>query len=94
MDIVSYHFSVKKKQAEEVINQLIGEVELAMSESKRLKDIYRTVKAGKTFNANTIYIHCTYKPSHTLLKSNSIYISFIHVHIHVQCVAKEHLPCH
>lgn len=54
MDIVSHHFSVKKKQAEEVINQLIGEVELAMSESKRLKDIYRTVKAGKTFNANTI----------------------------------------
>lgn len=46
MDLFDYQHSVKKKQAEEIINQLIAEVDLADTESKKLKDVYKAVKAG------------------------------------------------
>ena len=46
MDLYVYQHSVKKKQAEEIINQLIAEVDLADSETKKLKNTYKSVKAG------------------------------------------------
>ena len=46
MDLYVYQHSVKKKQAEEIINQLIAEVDLADSETKKLKNTYKAVKAG------------------------------------------------
>ncbi|XP_019850554.1 PREDICTED: coiled-coil domain-containing protein 18-like [Amphimedon queenslandica] len=45
MELFGYQHSVKKKQAEEIINQLIAEVELADTESKKLKDVYKAVKS-------------------------------------------------
>lgn len=40
-------FAVKKKQGEETINQLLAEVDISLTESKRLASIHRTVKTGE-----------------------------------------------